>query len=408
MPDRIKVYLAGPITNCNTDQKVAWRKRMKADLRNAGFQPMDPTDEKARKGALAVSADIEEADVIIANMWRESVGTVLGIVQAQRLGIPVILIDQHYLNSPILQSLADETVRTETAAVNVLRDRIETSLRPDLSVTKKLKSGKLSSDPFNVRKLQRSLKSSCTMAGIDDAVFCTLLLRRVRRSIIDNAAEGKIRSEDIKRTIFVELDKLASENVQLSDHDSRKMQSSASLMRERWEEYDAFMKEGQQAENELIGLYQEELDGISTQLSRAMLLAQKENISASAEVEEHKRVALRLSTSLQDILQGRRALCVRRIGMPSFKTAFGRLGLKGEDFDRFFDEREVDGKQSNLNYDLKSWIRSFSFVLYSGRDLRHISDQRLRDAHNFVSGYGPGDAIRRLLQERIPVLKGEM
>lgn len=362
---------------------------------------MDPTDEKARKGALAVSADIEEADVIIANMWRESVGTVLGIVQAQRLGIPVILIDQHYLNNPILQSLADETVRTESAATNVLRDKIKPSLRPALSVTKKLKSGKIASDPFNVRKLQRSLKSACTLAGIDDAVFCTLLLHRVRRSIIETATKGMIRSDEIKRTIFAELDKLASDNFQLSDQDSRKMQSNAAKMREGWEEYDAFMKEAQHKESELIALYQEELDALSEQLLRLLLLAQKENISSPTEAEENERVALRLSTSLQEILRGRKALCVRRIGMPSFKMALGRLGLKEEDFDRFFDEREVDGKQSNLNSNLRSWVSSFSFVLYSGQDLRHISDQRVKDAPNFISGYSASDAIKRLLNGRV-------
>lgn len=405
MPDRIKVYLAGPITNCNSDQKVAWRKHMKSSLRDAGFEPMDPTDEKARKGALAVSADIEEADVIIANMWRESVGTVLGIVQAQRLGIPVILIDQHYLNSPILQSLTDETVRTESAAVNVLRDKIWPGLRPALSVTKKLKSGKVASDSFNVRKLQHSLKSSCTQAGIDDAVFCTLLLRRVRRSVIETATNGTIRSDEIKRIIFAELDKLASKDVQLSDNDSKKMQSNAAKMREHWEEYDAFMKEGQQKESELIALYQEEVDVLSAQLSRALLLAQKQHTYPPSEVEENKRVALRLSSSLQEILQGKKALCVRRIGRPSFKTAFGRLGLKEDDFERFFEEREVDGKQSNLNSDLKSWICSFSFVLYSGRDLRHISDRTVKDAPNFISGYGPSDSIRRLLYNRLSLQK---
>lgn len=399
MHDRIKVYLAGPITNCNPDQKVMWRKRMKVALRNAGFQPLDPTEEKARKGALAVSADIEEADVVIANMWRESVGTVLGIVQAQRLGIPVILIDQHHLNSPILQSLADETVRTESAAVNLLKDKIESSLRPTLTVTKKLKSGKFASDTFNVRKLQRSLKSSCTLAGIDDAVFCTLLLRRVRRAIIEGATNGTILSNEIKRLIFSELDRLASEDATFSDQDSKKMQASAATMREHWEEYDAFMKEAQQKEADLIALYEQELDELSAQLSRALLLLQKDRISLPTENEENDRVALRLSANLQTILSGKRALCVRRIGMPSFKNAFGRLGLRGEDFERFFDEREVDGRQSNLNTNLKGWIDSFSFVLYSGRDLRHISDQKVKDAPNFIRGFGPNDAIKRLLYD---------
>src|SRR5271166_348562 len=105
-----KVYLAGPMTNCSERQKTEWRKKLKSALVKEGFRCLDPTDEYARKGALAVTADIEEADVVIANMWRESIGTSIGIIQARRMGIPVILFDPHYIDSPILESIVGDFI----------------------------------------------------------------------------------------------------------------------------------------------------------------------------------------------------------------------------------------------------------------------------------------------------------
>ena len=61
---------------------------MKSLLNTKGYDCLDPTDERARKGVLAVALDIQEAHVVIANMWRESIGTIIGIIQARLSGIP--------------------------------------------------------------------------------------------------------------------------------------------------------------------------------------------------------------------------------------------------------------------------------------------------------------------------------
>ena len=175
------------------------------------------------------------------------------------------------------------------------------------------------------------------------------------------------------------------------------MQVNAARMREHWEEYDTFMKEGQREQDALITLYEAEVDELSAQLSRELLLTSKDQIEVENKSDENNRVAMQLGVRLKRILNDKKGLCVRRIGTPTFKMAFGRLGLDGEVFEHFFEERQVDGKQSNLNFDLKGWVSSFSFVLYSGSDLRHISDQKVKDAPNFVRGFGPNDAIRRLL-----------
>ena len=124
-----KVYLAGPMTNCSNRQKTVWRSRIKVALRSK-FKFIDPTNAEAPKGVLAVSAHIEEADVVIANMWRESIGTTIGILQAKRMGIPVILIDQHCMDSPVLNGIVgrDFVVHSEDAAINKLQREIAPTL----------------------------------------------------------------------------------------------------------------------------------------------------------------------------------------------------------------------------------------------------------------------------------------
>jgi hypothetical protein len=68
----IRVYLAGPMTNCNEHQRRAWRKDIKRELKRRGYAVLDPTEDNSRKGAFAVTADVDEADVVIANLWKEA------------------------------------------------------------------------------------------------------------------------------------------------------------------------------------------------------------------------------------------------------------------------------------------------------------------------------------------------
>ena len=68
--------------------------------------------------------------MVIANLWCESIGTVVGIVQARRRGKPVILIDQNYLDSLVLKRIVGEDciVRSLEGAVNKLRQEIAPQL----------------------------------------------------------------------------------------------------------------------------------------------------------------------------------------------------------------------------------------------------------------------------------------
>ncbi len=394
----LNVYLAGPMTNCSERQKTVWRKRVKDALKTE-FKCLDPTDPHAQKGALAVSADIEEADVVIANMWRESIGTTIGIVQAKRMGIPVILIDQHYLDSPILKSLVgDCIVHSEEAAINKLRNEIAPSLAGKVMVMKRKGPPAV---PFDIKKLQKSLKSACQAAGVDDPIFHVLLSRRVHRAVLSTADASPIRTATIRDRVFQELRNISHDS--LGEGDAHQVEH-ANALREAWEFHESLMKEHGREVQEKEMEYLRQIEDMSGQLSD--LEFQVENLTARLGAEprastvENDLVSPPKSSgvveAIRDSLGMKRALCIGRIGITNFGAAFARRGIQHEDFAELFEEKLLGGKQSNLNADLKTYLKSYPYVLYAFDGLRHLNES-LREAPNLISGAGANDAVRRFL-----------
>ena len=126
------VYLAGPISNCNQRQRTEWRKRLKTQLEPFGWVCIDPADHLNDWTPSTEMAEIAKSDVVIANLWRESIGTVVGIVQARRKGKPVILIDPNYLDSANLEAVVGNQwiVHSVKAAVTKLQGDIVRQLEP--------------------------------------------------------------------------------------------------------------------------------------------------------------------------------------------------------------------------------------------------------------------------------------
>ena len=402
MPRKLlSVYLAGPMTNCSERQRTVWRKRFKEALKSE-FKCLDPTDPSAKKGALAVSADIEEADIVVANMWRESIGTTLGVVQAKRMGIPVILIDQHYLDSPILKSVVgDSIVHSEEAAINKLRKDIAPSLTRDIQVIKR--SG--TTVPFEIKKLQKSLKSACVAAGIDDPIFHILLSRRVHRAILTTSESSPIKTEAIRDKVLQELRNISQDS--LGEGDSNQTEHAEALL-EQWEFHEALVKEqrGEIQAKELDYLTQVEtlsstLNDLELEVKnlRAQISQQnhkQESVSVSRIEAEGKKPSL--STAIQSKLGKKRALCIGRVGKTTFASVFERCGISQDEFDELFEEKSLEGKQSNLNLDLKTYVKTYPYILYACDGLRHLADS-LRTTENLLVGAGPNDVVRRFLKK---------
>jgi len=129
---------------------------------------IDPADHAGGWSPFREMVEIAKADVVIANLWRESIGTVVGIVQARRKGKPVILIDPNYLDSSVLKTILGEEciVHSVDKAVKKLRAEIVHQLAKNIEVRKR--NGTL--EPFQLAKLHSSLNALCARARMEDAV----------------------------------------------------------------------------------------------------------------------------------------------------------------------------------------------------------------------------------------------
>lgn len=84
----MRVYLAGPIFQCQDEECIDWRKEVKAKL--TGFEILDPmerdyrgvTDENFRKIVEEDKADIDQCDLLLVNHLKPSVGTSMEILYA--------------------------------------------------------------------------------------------------------------------------------------------------------------------------------------------------------------------------------------------------------------------------------------------------------------------------------------
>jgi nucleoside 2-deoxyribosyltransferase len=374
MSKKLRVYLAGPMTNCNEKQRTEWRKRIQAELPPLEYEVLDPTGRAARSGALAVTSDIEAADVVIANLWTISIGTIVGILHAHRNGVPVILLDEHYIDSPILASITDHIVRSEQAAINKLKDSVAPALRRELWVEKRRKPGQPVS--FSLKKLEKSLKRNTAQAGIDNPILDALLSRRVKRALFERDAQV-VTTQQIKQTIFVEMNKLASEPDVLASLG----ENAPELLKLQkiWEDHEHFVKEERVREedfNTRIAELESEICKLRTERDDVFSILQ-----ASPPPQEVSIEAANEGCGLEPLIEatttGRKILCVSIKGSNTFSKRFDRIGMKPEVFERFFVEEQIDGvnspRSSKTKEDIPKKASSYAYVLYALYSLRHLN-----------------------------------
>ena len=186
------VYLAGPISGCNAVQVHAWRDAVKRQYRKQ-LDFIDPSgfihpsggvkDQQATTSAQIVEADllkIEEADGLLVNMWRESIGSTCGVVHARHAGKPVVVADPNHLGNKTLAFYADAVMETPRLAaktlLNVLRAEVDWSVRKLTGKT----------EPFERRKLATAIRAACGGAGHDSIVGPGFILPAVINRLKDS------------------------------------------------------------------------------------------------------------------------------------------------------------------------------------------------------------------------------
>lgn len=202
MPKREKfqIYLAGPITGCNEEQVHRWRDEVKAKY-TKDFTFIDPTqrwegnaigdDKSPHEIVEADQKGIQRADGMLANMWRESIGTSIGMVHAHRSGKPVVVADPNHLRSQVLAFYADALEDNPLKAATALRGLLRAER------WRVIKFGNRPSEPFERRKLVSAIAAACATAGRNDVIVPRIALPRVIDRLKRRKINNEIRTGDI-------------------------------------------------------------------------------------------------------------------------------------------------------------------------------------------------------------------
>lgn len=239
-------YLAGPYNNCNRKQQTEWRKQIKQKLLAIGHKSIDPSEHVNDWTPLKEMVDLERSDFVIANLWKESIGTVLGILQAESAGKPVILIDPNYLNSHSLREIvgASNVVHTMDSAIQVLEREVLPLLETDIQVVKR----KGTVEPFKRKKLQNKLNAVCNDLNIEGSPLPLIVSHRVQSRI--RMAAGASLKIDTSRIVELVFDELAKVVKETDARYAQDLEDHATKLRDEWA-YQNELKDDRRALEEL-------------------------------------------------------------------------------------------------------------------------------------------------------------
>ena len=198
------VYLAGPIHGCNDKQVHRWRDDVvrKYDSHLSFSNPAERLLDQSAAPYEIVEADlsaIDNADGLLVNMWRESIGSAIGVVHAHRAGKPVVVADPNHLNSRMLDFYADAVEETPLKAANALLGLLRAEA--DWSV---IKSTERREEAFDRRKLMAAIRAACRAARLDDIVVPRLVMpsviERLKKS--DRRLKKRLATTEIDRQVM--------------------------------------------------------------------------------------------------------------------------------------------------------------------------------------------------------------
>ena len=205
---KFRVYLAGPISGCNNTQIRQWRDEVKRKY-GKHFDFIDPAEMQKTSSYEIVETDlraIQDADGLLVNMWRESIGSAIGIVHAHKAGRPVVVANPNHLDNLVLNFYAEAVEDNPLKAANVLLDILNADASWNV-----IKSGGRGDEPFRRQKLVASIRTACRDAGCNDIVVPVLVLPRVieRLGKSNRKVKEQLTTSDIHREVmasFAELE----------------------------------------------------------------------------------------------------------------------------------------------------------------------------------------------------------
>jgi hypothetical protein len=207
------VYLAGPMSGCNEAQRTEWRRLVKEHLPTP-LTLIDPTDTPVERGrsnsrfelARQDAEAIRKCDAVLANMWKESIGTAIGVVEARRAGKIVVIVDPNHIQSSILAYFADAVAHGVEEGLS----QLITLLQSQRSIQLVTKADGVTQEPFSREKLARSLRAACTAARRNDVLCVPEIVPRVMQVLLRPQAEnsGTVTSSSLREAVFEALAEL--------------------------------------------------------------------------------------------------------------------------------------------------------------------------------------------------------
>ena len=260
MSTRLRVYLAGPIRGCNEEQRTFWRNEIKLALKK-DFDFEDPTEWADDIVLSREISKLEACDILVANMWKESIGTTLGVIRARHQGKPVVLIDVNRNHNAILNGLVapEKPVYTIEAACQQLR-RLATEFAKTFTVRKK--DG--TEQPFSVKKVVQSVSLAASAAGVMDTALEEQVTNPVISLLRHNGGQhGLVETKEIREALFDRLGWMSADPGQPLEFRAR-----AQAILEAWRKREA-IKEAERAVSEAqqtIGRLEAERDELLREL----------------------------------------------------------------------------------------------------------------------------------------------
>ncbi len=205
------VYLSGPLSGCNREQRHNWRNAVQNQ--SPRFEYIDPTEWGDDYDFSRQLKALDDADIVVANMWKVSVGTTMDIWNARYRGKPIVLLDPNYLRNPILEDLV-RPVEPATSLEEACRRLEELATRPNpLRVRKK--DGRLAD--FEFAKLRRSLEFVCAEANVNDINLPQQLAALSVDYLRDWASAGVVSTEQIREATLRSLNEVGRNRINQRD-----------------------------------------------------------------------------------------------------------------------------------------------------------------------------------------------
>lgn len=215
-----KVYLAGPISGCNDEQKNAWRREVKHGFAEE-FEFVDPMDDvidHTSSDYALVQADIaaiKSCDAVLANMWRESIGTAFGILHAHDAGKIVVACDPNLIGNRMLAFYADAVEKNLPAALN----RIRMFLRAQQLILEVEKSNG-NREPFDRQKLTKAVRRACSDAAQSDLGPARAIVSYALEKLLGDAREERVvTTSQIEDKVWEAMAELGGDPVVEADFD---------------------------------------------------------------------------------------------------------------------------------------------------------------------------------------------